>query len=878
MLQFYENLSLKNKLILIISITASTLLVLGFALSAFFSIRQMKSSLIKKTKTLAQVTANYSVSDLAFSDKESAYETLSSLQNISELRMATLYDAHGRIFVTFTKLARIMPPQKVDLHYKIIFAGNYLDVYQPIQYKGETYGTLYLSISTEYLRKQIFYYLLTMGLLLLLLIIAAIFLARQLQKIISTPILRLANATQKITAEEDYSVRVKRRSNDELGILYDRFNDMLDQIFKREKLRSEALKALQDSEERYRSVVELSPNAILIHKDGKIIFANPKAVELSGLKTLDEFIGRRISDFIHEDSREHIAQRIKEMQLTRAALDVSEEKFINVKGEIIFGLVAAVHFNIHGESGHLVVIQDITEYKKAEQALLESEERFRQIFEQSNDAMYVIIGTRFVEVNPKFTAILGYTKEDVEQSDFNLLGLVADESLEFIEKRRKAHEAGQFTPDRYIFKGKARDGRILDLEVNLSQVEWKNQVAILGILRDITDQRLLEEQLRQSQKMEAIGTLAGGVAHDFNNLLTVISGHVELAMLKMEDNNPLKRHIDEIEKASKRAQNLTRQLLAFSRKQIVRLKIININEIISDMGKMLGRLISEDITLKMKLADQIAPIKADPGQIEQIIMNLVVNARDAINANTVYARRRIHIETANIFLDEDNELLKNEGRRGLHVLISVTDTGVGMDEETQKKIFEPFFTTKGVGKGTGLGLSTIYGIVKQNNGLIQVISKPEKGTTFKIYWPTSDEEEKSEQLKIKESSLQRGTETIFFVEDDAGIREFAVSALESLGYTIHVAEDAIHALKMVKRNNFRFDLLITDLVMPEVSGKDLVDQLKEKYKELKVLYTSGYTDGNIARDGFLDKDVNFLHKPYSVGQLSQKIRTILDNI
>jgi len=345
----------------------------------------------------------------------------------------------------------------------------------------------------------------------------------------------------------------------------------------------------------------------------------------------------------------------------------------------------------------------------------------------------------------------------------------------------------------------------------------------------------------------------------------------------MKEDNPLKRHIVEIDKAGKRAKNLTRQLLAFSRKEIIELQQVNFNAIISDMAKMLSRLIGEDIKMDLSLADKLAPVEADPGQIEQIIMNLVVNARDAINArNDAKMNRKIIIETANVYLEESSEFIDEEFQKGVHVMLAVSDTGIGMDEQTKEKIFEPFFTTKGVGKGTGLGLSTIYGIVKQNKGQIHVYSEPGQGTTIKVYWPSSQSGKQIKLDHMPDEKVYTGNETILFVEDDDGVREFAVTALRSLGYSIFEATDAMDALKMVEKEHISFDLLITDLVMPEISGKELVDRLSVRKKNLKVLFTSGYTDGNIAQNGFLNKGINFIHKPYSVQQLSVKIREILD--
>jgi PAS domain S-box-containing protein len=401
--------------------------------------------------------------------------------------------------------------------------------------------------------------------------------------------------------------------------------------------------------------------------------------------------------------------------------------------------------------------------------------------------------------------------------------------------------------------------------------------AIWGIQMDITDQRRLEEQLRQSQKLEAIGTLAGGIAHDFNNLLTVINGHAEMSMLALKGDHPSHKDIISILSAGKRAKTLTSQLLAFSRKQIYAPKIIEINRVISSLDKMLRRLIGEDINIETNLQDGIPLIKADPGQIEQILMNLVVNARDAINEKgTVTTNKKIIIETGQTVINEAFVAKHTGSKTGLHVVLTVSDSGIGMEEEIRDKIFEPFFTTKDKGLGTGLGMSTVYGIVKQNNGSIYAFSEAGLGTRIKIFWPATEEKLVADETQVFTRAALLGQESILVVEDDEGVRNFVGTALKDLGYTVHEAINGKRALDILNQNGMKIDMIITDLIMPEMNGKELALEVGKILPKVRVLFTSGYTEDHIVNSGSLDRGIDFLQKPYSIQTLAKKVREVLD--
>ncbi len=389
-------------------------------------------------------------------------------------------------------------------------------------------------------------------------------------------------------------------------------------------------------------------------------------------------------------------------------------------------------------------------------------------------------------------------------------------------------------------------------------------------MADITDRKELEQQILQSQKMEAIGRLAGGVAHDFNNLLTSIFGYADLLAIKLPPEGGLDRYVGEIRKAAELAAALTRQLLAFSRKQLLHPTVLDINPVVTDMRLMFERLIGEDISLNIKLAPELGGIRADQGQIEQVIMNLVVNARDAMPDGGT-----ITIETANVELGESYASTHLAVNPGPHVMLAVTDNGQGMDEATRLRIFEPFFTTKEKGKGTGLGLATIYGIVKQCGGTLWVYSEVGEGTTFKVYFPRVGEGVVAQEERPVLSDATWGSETVLLVEDENAVRELAREVLQNHGYMVLEAADGMEALQVAERCDGAIDLLITDVVMPNMSGPELVEELTGRRPRMKVLYISGYTDNAIVRQGALGPGTEFLQKPFTPHALACKTRELL---
>jgi signal transduction histidine kinase len=394
--------------------------------------------------------------------------------------------------------------------------------------------------------------------------------------------------------------------------------------------------------------------------------------------------------------------------------------------------------------------------------------------------------------------------------------------------------------------------------------------SILAIFQDVTEQRIAEERSSQGERLAAIGRLTGGVAHDFNNLLTVITGYGDLLLARLSETDPARRYPEEIVKAAERAGRLTHQLLAFSRKQILQPQVLELNGIVTEIEKMLRRLIGEDIELSLNLSSDLGRIKADPGQIEQVLVNLAINARDAMSEGG-----KLTIETANVDLNETYARNHPTVQAGPYVMLAVSDTGCGMDKETQSHIFEPFFTTKELGKGTGLGLSTVYGIVKQSEGNIWVYSEPGRGTTFKIYLPRTGAAPGMIDVPARAVST-RGTETILLVEDEEILRKLAGEILEDSGYTVLKSGNAKEALRLFSAHQSRIHLLITDVVMPGLSGRELAERLTSLDPTLKVLYMSGYTDDTIVRHGVLEEGIEFIQKPFSPETFTRKVREVLE--
>ena len=519
---------------------------------------------------------------------------------------------------------------------------------------------------------------------------------------------------------------------------------------------------------------------------------------------------------------------------------------------------------------------EVAERKLAEEALRDSEGRYRLLFESNPFPMWVYDteALTFLAVNDAAIHHYGYSSEEFLAMTIKDIRPAEDVPalLDNIAKLSGGpRESG-------VWRHQTKDGSTINVEITSYPLSFTGRPAALVLANDITERKRAEDalhrseaQLRQALKMEAIGKLAGGVAHDFNNLLTAINGHSEMCLRRLTPEDPLYRHVDGIRRTGDRAAALTRQLLAFSRKQILQPQVIDLNHIVVELSKMLQRLIGEDIDLLMGLEADLGKVKADPNQLEQVLMNLCVNARDAMPKGG-----KLTVETSNVQLGEEFAGQHLSAPPGNYVMLAVSDTGCGMDALTQARIFEPFFTTKEVGKGTGLGLATVYGIVKQSGGSVWVYSEVGRGSTFKIYFPAV--EGKVEKIKVDAEvfELAAGIETVLLVEDEEVVREMAMEILRECGYHVLQAEDGANALQLARQYPGEIHLMLTDVVMPRMSGRELAEQLTPLRPDIRVLYMSGYTDDAIVHHGVLDEGTAFIGKPFSMQALARKVRETLD--
>ncbi|WP_167527733.1 hybrid sensor histidine kinase/response regulator [Desulfosarcina alkanivorans] len=638
-----------------------------------------------------------------------------------------------------------------------------------------------------------------------------------------------------------------------------------------------ANQALKESEERFRLAFLTIPDAINLNRvsDGVYIDINEGFTDLTGY-TREDVIGKPSLDINIWKASEDRKRLVDELMKTGHVKNL-EARFVRKNGEVGIGLMSARILHINNEDVIQSITKDITERKNAERSLQQSEKRLRLITDNMADVVsQVDAAFKVIYTSPSLKRIFGYLPHEIEGKRGT--DMIHPDDLERILKvaEKARRQCAQSVLLQYRYRHANGDYVWVESAVRLLYDErGQSKGAILGT-RDISDRKqaekekeVLEKQLIQSQKLESLGRLAGGVAHDLNNLLSPILGYSELLLDDLAMQAQHKEKIEQINMAGMRARDLVSQLLAFSRKQTLKVRSVNVNDVLADIGKLLERTIREDIEISICQCPHIKPVMADTGQIEQVIMNLALNAADAMPEGG-----KLTIETALAELDETYTSTHPVVNQGEYVILSFSDTGHGMDEGTRLKIFEPFFSTKGK-QGTGLGLATVYGIVKQHHGNIWVYSEPGNGSIFKIYLPTTQKQPMVTPTDKKPSSGLTGSETILLVEDDTQVRDLAHEILTNHGYTILQAQNGKEALNVCRSHEGPIDLLITDVVMPGMNGKELFSILTKKHPDVQVIYMSGYTENIVSHNGVLDEGLQFIQKPFTVFNLTAKVRQAL---
>ena len=637
-----------------------------------------------------------------------------------------------------------------------------------------------------------------------------------------------------------------------------------------ERVRAE--QDLRESRQRFRDLFENSPDAIFVEDlDGTVLDVNFAACVLHGL-TREQLVGKNaLNDLIPPSRRENAHRDFQ--KLASGKLSWIEGESLTADGNITPVEVRAGRVEYNGKPALLLHVRDITERRAAAAAVQSSEMLFRSVWENSVDGMRLTDGNGvIIAVNKAYCDLVGMKAEELEGKPFTIV-YAESENPQVILERHREHFRARAANRKIQQQITLHNGQVMALEITDSFIELHGQPLLLfSLFRDVTTQRRLEEQLRQSQKMEAIGQLAGGVAHDFNNILTVIHGHASL-LLTSELEESASRSAQQISQAAERAAALTRQLLTFSRRQLIQPRKLDMNKIVGNMTDLLGRLLGEDVSLQLNYCPSPAMVEADVGMMEQVLLNLAVNARDAMPKGG-----RLAVRISIVDLNEAHVQHHPEARVGRFVCVSKTDTGCGIPPENLQRIFEPFFTTKEVGKGTGLGLATVYGIVKQHQGWIEVESTVGKGTTFRFYVPYVGSAQAETEKPTTQITIRGGNETILLVEDEKPVRELVSRVLRKYGYKILPAGNGVEALETWNRHKNEISMLFTDLVMPDnMNGRELAEKLWAERPGLKVIFTSGYSTEIVGKDFKLEPELNYLQKPYQPQVLALAVRRCLDD-
>jgi PAS domain S-box-containing protein len=774
----WQNLSIKEKLILISFITTGSALFLVGTIFIAGEILNVRHSSLTYLSGLSKTISQNSVPFVTNRDKKGADKLVASLSTTSDITCAVLYDEKGNILTKFDRGASCpdmaIPLPKGETHH---FGLTHMDVTQEIKRGQDSLGTLHVRAYLGGSYSKVMSYMTTLIVIMGCSFLFGYILFSNLQNTVTRHIYELASLMKVVSTEKNYSIRSKTETRDEIGTLAEGFNEMLNNIEMRD--------------------IELAH-----YRQG-----------------LEDLVDKRTKELIsaNEQLQKELAERIK-----------------------------------------------------IEKALQESEYRYRTIFETSGNANAILEENMTISmVNAAFEKLSRFNRDEIE-SKKTFLEFVEGDDLERVKSCHSAQrENSKSAQSEYECRLKNREGSLRDVYASVSLIPGTSR-SIVSII-DVTDLRKLQGQLLHSQKMEAVGQLAGGVAHDFNNILTIIMGYGSILLMNTDKDSTIKSYVESILASAERATNLTQSLLAFSRKQSIKPKNIELNSVIKNVEKLLRRLIGEDIELQTKLSKAVVPVFADPGQIEQALINLAANARDAMPQGG-----SLLIQTE--VLNGDKEFYRKfaDYKPGKYALISVADTGEGMNQETAEHVFEPFFTTKEEGKGTGLGLSIVHGVITQHGGHIEVKSQPGKGTVFSMYLPLVAYQKERTRAPIVEHS-QGGSETVLVAEDNEPVRILVRNVLAEFGYNVIESADGEEALEKFRGCGNHVHLLLLDVILPKIDGKSVYEELRKINPEIKVLFMSGYTEDIVQKYGVSENKFNFIQKPVKPHVLLGKVRNVLDS-
>jgi PAS domain S-box-containing protein len=857
----FKNLPIRRKIQLAIQagiVLALLLSGLGLVTLEYFTFHQRATQMLTAQ---AEIVGSSIYAAVDFADNAAATKVLAALKSSPEIVSADLFNQTNQLLASYSRDSQFSNQPPAQLEDGEYFEHGHLILVHPLSHNKSVFARLRLQSDLSTAWQQFLQSITLLAIMFLLLAGVSLVLSNLLERTITQPLTELAKTTRAVREQKDYSLRAPIQSSDEIGQLADSFNSMLETVQQQNE-------TLRKDEEFLDRLIESAGDAIFLSSlQGRLVRVNQQAVESLGYP-VEQLLQMNVWDVdVTINNQNNFSKNVTAL---------SSSSIITIDGlhRRADGATFPVETRIslmESATGKFVLgfARDVSDRKRAEAEL----RRLATAVEQSVEDIMITDATGRIEyVNPAFEKLTGYSRTEAIGHNPRILKSGKQDAA-FYKVLWTTILKGQIWRGRFI--NRRKDGQLLEEEATISPIV-DAQGKLLGyvsVKRDVTEQIKLESQLRHAQKMEAVGQLAGGIAHDFNNILTVIMGHAELLKLQIPTHSPLADSLHELATSAERARDLTRQLLAYSRRQIMQMRLLNLNDVVHNLGRMLRRLIGEHITLECSFAAALPLVRADAGMLEQVLTNLTVNARDAMPRGG-----QLRLSTHMVQLTQEDIRNNPETRVGQFVCLEIQDNGCGMDDTTLRRIFEPFFTTKDVGKGTGLGLAMVYGIVKQHEGWAEVASSLGKGTTFKIFLPASSQTQIETQTTAPQLQMTGGTQTILVVEDEPAVLRLVCETLNRYGYRVKEATNANEALQVWETSQLPFDLLITDMIMPGgMTGLELARQLLIKNSKLKVICCSGYSL-ELQQEEKQNSGFAFLAKPYRPAALLTMVRDTLAGV